>query len=59
MLFRSGFVATLPVASDDADFVAISELAAMKANQAAMQAELESLRGQVDRLYAELGIARS
>ena len=58
LLCGAGFVATLPVASDDADFVATSELAAMKANQAAMQTELESLRGQVDRLYAELGIAR-
>ena len=59
LLCGSGFVATLPVASDDADFVATSELAAMKANQAAMQDELQSLRALVDRLYAELGIARA
>ena len=59
LLCGAGFVAALPVASDDADFVATSELAAMKANQAAMQDELQSLRARVDRLYAELGIARA
>jgi len=59
LLCGTDFVATLPVASDDADFVAVSELAAMKANQAAMQAELELLRAQVDRLHTELGIARA
>jgi uncharacterized protein len=41
------------------DFVAASELAALKAQQAAMQAELASLRQLVERLYGELGIARS
>jgi uncharacterized protein len=41
------------------DFVAASELAALKAQQAAMQAELASLRELVERLYGELGIARS
>jgi uncharacterized protein len=40
------------------DFVATSELAALKAQQAAMQSELVALRALVDRLYAELGIAR-
>ena len=49
-----------PQASVDAqDFVAASELAALKSNQAAMQAELTELRGLVERLYAELGVSRS
>jgi uncharacterized protein YceH (UPF0502 family) len=48
-----------PQASVDAeDFVAASELAALKSNQAAMQAELTELRGLVERLYAELGVSR-
>jgi uncharacterized protein YceH (UPF0502 family) len=41
------------------DFVAASELASLKARQAAMQAELDELRGLVGRLCAELGIDRS
>ncbi|HEV7915619.1 MAG TPA: YceH family protein [Albitalea sp.] len=40
------------------DFVAASELAALKAHQSAMRAEIDTLRALVDRLYAELGIAR-
>lgn len=40
------------------DFVAASELASLKAQQAAMQAELAALRSLVDRLYTELGITR-
>jgi uncharacterized protein YceH (UPF0502 family) len=40
------------------DFVAASELASLKAQQAAMQAELAALRALVDRLYTELGITR-
>ncbi|WP_280150526.1 YceH family protein [Piscinibacter sp. XHJ-5] len=40
------------------DFVAASELASLKAQQAATQAELAALRALVDRLYSELGIAR-
>jgi uncharacterized protein YceH (UPF0502 family) len=40
------------------DFVAASELAALKAQQAAMRADLAALRELVDRLYGELGIAR-
>ena len=40
------------------DFVATSELAALKANQAAMQTELAALRALVERLYGELGVAR-
>ena len=50
-------VSALP-ASDSADFVAASELAAIKAGQAAMAAELVDLRGEVDRLYRELGVVR-
>jgi len=52
-------VSSMPVATESADFVAASEIAALKAQQGAMQAELNELRGLVDRLYAELGVARS
>jgi uncharacterized protein YceH (UPF0502 family) len=57
----SGAVDTssMPVATDSADFVAASELVALKAQQGAMQAELTELRGLVERLYAELGVTRS
>ena len=40
------------------DFIAASELASLKVQQATMQAELTALRELVDRLYGELGIAR-
>jgi uncharacterized protein YceH (UPF0502 family) len=40
------------------DFVAASELAALKAHQSAMQAEIDELRSLVERLCAELGVAR-
>jgi uncharacterized protein len=40
------------------DFVAASELAALKAQQAALQAEVNELRALVERLYGELGVAR-
>jgi uncharacterized protein YceH (UPF0502 family) len=40
------------------DFVAASELAALKSRQASMEAELIELRSLVDRLYAELGVNR-
>jgi hypothetical protein len=39
--------------------VAASEIAALKVQQGAMQAELIELRALVDRLYAELGVTRS
>jgi uncharacterized protein YceH (UPF0502 family) len=52
-------VAALPVASDAADFIAAGEIAALKAQQAAMQLELVELRTLVERLYAELGVART
>lgn len=46
----------LPGADAD-DFVATSELAALKANQAEMRAEIDALKAQVARLCAELGVA--
>ncbi len=52
-------VSAMPVAADSEDFVAASEVAALKANQAAMQTELAELRGLVERLYAELGVQRA
>ena len=52
-------VSAMPVASDSADFIAASEIAALKAQQGAMRAELNELRALVDRLYAELGVART
>jgi uncharacterized protein YceH (UPF0502 family) len=52
-------VSSMPVATDSADFVAASEIAALKAQQGAMQAELDQLRALVERLYAELGVART
>ena len=51
-------VAAMPVASDSDDFIAASEIAALKARQAAMQASLDELRGLVERLCAELGVVR-
>jgi len=52
-------VASMPVATDSADFVAASEIAAFKAQQGAMLSELNDLRALVERLYAELGVARN
>ena len=49
--------ADAPAASPD-DFIAASELAALKSQQSALQAEVGALRALVDRLYSELGIAR-
>ncbi|HKX39702.1 MAG TPA: YceH family protein [Burkholderiaceae bacterium] len=40
------------------DLVASGEIAALRAQQAALQAELAELRAQVERLYQELGVAR-
>jgi len=51
-------VSAMPVAPSGEDFVATSELAALKAQQTAMRAELDTLRALVDRLYAELGVER-
>ena len=52
-------VSALPLATDAVDFVATSELAALKTQQAAMQAELHQLRALVERLYGELGVTRT
>jgi uncharacterized protein len=51
-------VSAMPVSAQSEDFVAATELAALKANQAAMQTELGELRNMVERLYAELGVQR-
>ena len=51
-------VAAMPVAAESEDFVAVSEVAALKVQQAAMQNELTELRALVERLYAELGVQR-
>ena len=51
-------VTTLPMAPDSEDFVATSELAALKAQQSALRAEVTELRTLVERLYAELGVTR-
>ena len=51
--------ASLPAAAGGGDFVATSELAALKAQQAALRGEIDELRTLVERLYAELGVARS
>jgi len=45
--------------ADGRDFVTGGEIAALRAQQAAMQAELAELRAQVERLYQELGVSRS
>ena len=52
-------VSSMPVAPSGDDFVATSELAALKAQQAALLVEVAQLRLMVDRLYAELGVVRS
>jgi len=51
-------VSALPAAPQDDDFVATSELAALKAQQLSLKREVDELRGLVERLYAELGVAR-
>ena len=47
-----------PAEIRSADFVAASELASLKVQQAVMQHELTALRALVERLYDELGVAR-
>jgi uncharacterized protein len=51
-------IGAMPVASDSDDFIAASEIAALKAGQTTMQANIDDLRGLVERLYAELGVVR-
>ena len=50
-------MSALPSDSGSADLVATSELAALRSQQAALQAELAALRERVDHLYKELGVA--
>jgi uncharacterized protein YceH (UPF0502 family) len=52
-------VSAMPVAAQSEDFVAASELAALKAQQQSMQQEIDELRGLIDKLYSELGVNRS
>lgn len=52
-------LAALPVAVESAEFVAASELAALRAQQDTMRREIETLQGLVERLYAELGVSRN
>ena len=58
LLYGAVDVSAMPVAVLAEDFVAASELAALKAHQGAMQAEIGELRALVDRLYVELGVVR-
>ncbi len=51
-------VAALAVPAQSEDFVATSELAALRAQQALLQREIAELRALVERLYAELGVAK-
>lgn len=51
-------VTALPVATTGDDMIASSEIAALKTRQDALQAEVTELRALVERLYAELGVAK-
>ena len=51
-------VSAMPVAAQSEDFVAASELAAIKSQQLVMQREIHDLKALVDKLYAELGVSR-
>jgi uncharacterized protein YceH (UPF0502 family) len=59
LLSGSVDLSSLPVAASDEDFVATSELAALKAQQLSLKREVDDLRALVDRLYEELGVSRS
>lgn len=50
-------VSAMPAAAPD-EIVATSEIAALKARHDALQGEVAELRALVERLYAELGVAR-
>ncbi len=50
--------AAFAVSAQSEDFVAASELAALKAHQAALQNEVNELRALMERLYSELGVQR-
>ena len=51
-------VSAMPVAGDSEAFVASSEIATIKLRQTTLENELALLRSLVDKLYAELGVAR-
>ena len=51
-------ISAMPVAASDDDFVATSELAALKAQQLSLKREVDELRALVERLYQELGVSR-
>jgi len=51
-------LAALPAASESVDHITTSELSALKAQQLAMQRDIDMLRALVDRLYDELGVQR-
>ena len=50
--------ATAPSASGYTGDVTVGEIAALKANVAKLEAELDEVRAMVDRLYTELGVAK-
>jgi uncharacterized protein YceH (UPF0502 family) len=50
---------TASAVADSEDFVAVSEIAALKAQQASLRLEVSELRALVERLYAELGVSRA
>ena len=52
-------VASLAMAADGEDFVAVSELAALKARLASAETEIAALRSLLDRVCAELDISRT
>jgi uncharacterized protein YceH (UPF0502 family) len=51
-------ISAMPMAASDDDFVATSELAALKAQQLSLKREVDELRELVERLYQELGVSR-
>lgn len=51
-------VSALPVAAAGDDVIGSSEIAALRSRQDALQAEVAELRALVERLYAELGVAK-
>ena len=52
-------VASLAMAADGEDFVAVSELAALKARLASAETQIAALRSLLDRVCAELDISRT
>ena len=52
-------VSAMPVAAAHEDFVATSEIAALRAEQSVMRGELSELRTLVERLCVELGVVKS